>query len=119
MYKDNASKLISQGIRIYDIPSYREAIIELFDVKDERIIEKINRSNFDDELKVYFKNFNFASNCKEWAYEFLSKISYLSPKDYLIEKVIIGLYLFYFYIEYPSLYKERVKVYDYRHGNGL
>lgn len=110
-YKNNA-EILCKDLDIFTIPSYKENLIYRFNILDKHIINKVNTNQFDDELKSYFKNFKFSKNCAKWAYNYVSKIKYLSSLKEISLRVVLGLYLFYFYFNYNELYIFLLKDYD-------
>ena len=102
-YKNNA-EILTKKINIYDIPTNVDDLIDYFEIKDEKIINKIKRNKFDEEYKTYIKEHKFPKQYASWAKDYALKINYLFSREEILLKTIISLYLFYFLTDNRELY---------------
>lgn len=102
-YKNNA-EILTKKINIYDIPTNVDDLIDYFEIKDEKIINKIKRNKFDEEYKTYIKEHEFPKQYASWAKDYALKINYLFSREEILLKTIISLYLFYFLTDNRELY---------------
>lgn len=102
-YKNNA-EILTKKINIYDIPTNVDDLIDYFEIKDEKIINKIKRNKFDEEYKMYIKEHKFPKQYAIWVKDYALKINYLFSREEILLKTIISLYLFYFLTDNRELY---------------